>query len=146
VKKTEILKVRIDMRTHVALVQYSEREGRSVSSVLRDLIHRELRLAEERSTSRGDYSQKDGAEMLVTDQMRNVCARVLTSILIGRRAPAAHMEGEGLPAQAKIFRTLDRLLGLLCQEENFAPTTHECASGCRMRTNPAMISLEAEQT
>jgi hypothetical protein len=86
-KKTEILKVRVDPETLDALIRYSESKGGgNVSRVIRELIDRELARDGARESPRDQGGRGDEPATPSGDELRAACAHILASLLLDRRS------------------------------------------------------------
>jgi hypothetical protein len=84
VKKTQILRIRVDVNTHAALTRYCETHGQTLSSTLRRFLIRGVRKGGEDPASVTSLEQakawRDGAT-------RRFCAETIASLLVAPVAP-----------------------------------------------------------
>jgi hypothetical protein len=111
VKKTEMLKVRIDAKSYAALMQYCEGSGQTASYVLRKALDQEFeRLGtNSREAPFGDF------DSWANDEMRALYVRIFASILIAQSMPTpdARWQDRLQHRHLEVSRLIDSLLRTL---------------------------------
>ncbi len=117
-KKTEILKVRVDKETHAALMRYCAGSRQSPSYVLRKIL-------EELIQGNGVHQAVAGnSEACALDERRGQYARSIAAILIAQHlSQTGRWQEEAAHKHREIARLVDALLQTLCgdHDQNQAP-------------------------
>jgi hypothetical protein len=114
-KKTEILKVRVDKETHTALMRYCEGNGQSPSSVLRRILSELIRESDGIRPPAGGPEGEDSSRY----------ARGLAAILIaGHLSVTRRAQQQSPNRHHQIARLVDELLQTICGNDGQEPTTH----------------------
>jgi hypothetical protein len=112
-KKTEILKVRVDKETHTALMRYCEGNGQSPSSVLRKILGELIR---ESHGIRLRAGNPEGEQ----DSIRY--AHGLAAILIaGHLSMTGRAQQQSPSRHHQIARLVDELLQIICGDDGQEP-------------------------
>jgi hypothetical protein len=108
-KKTEILKVRVDINTHTALMRHCQRTGQSPSCALRKMVEG---LVE--PSNQADEAQCNGSKLPASNEIRSICARSVAAILIAEHSsltgrwldPSPHKRREVARLVEALFRCI----------------------------------------
>jgi len=131
-KKTEILKVRVDKETHTALMRHCQGNGQSPSSVLRKILGE---LIKESHGIRPKAASPQGEE----DSSRY--AYGLAAILIaGHLSLTRRAQQESPNRHHRIARLVDELLQTICGDEGQDPTPNFSGE----MPGPALTALSAK--
>jgi antitoxin component of RelBE/YafQ-DinJ toxin-antitoxin module len=117
-KKTEILKVRVDKETHAALMRYCEGSRQSPSSVLRKIL-------EELIQGNNGIPQADAgsSDAWARDERRGQYARSIAAILIAEHlSRTGRWQEQAAHKHHEIARLVDALLQTLCGDHDQKPT------------------------
>lgn len=80
-KKTQILRIRVDVGTHAALTRYCETHGQTLSSTLRRFLSRGVRKGDDQPTS------FEHVKAWKNGETRRFCAETIASLLITQVLP-----------------------------------------------------------
>jgi predicted transcriptional regulator len=109
-KKTEILKVRVDKETHAALMQHCKGTGQSPSWVLRKVLEELIRRNKE-----GQQATAASAESWASDEANGRYARSIAAILIAEHLSITGRWQQQSPHNHReIARLVDALLQAIC--------------------------------
>jgi hypothetical protein len=119
-KKNDILRVRIDAVTLAALKRICSEWGCSLSHVLRESVAREIsRLGGNSDALVPSMNGLDESTTRPSRDDREVCARLLSSILMGQQSRRQLSAEQLQRKQREVFQLLESLFGALC-----APSAH----------------------
>lgn len=80
-KKTQILRIRVDVSTHAALTRYCETHGQTLSSTLRRFLSRGVRKGDDPAMS------VEHARAWKNGETRRFCAETIASLLVTQVLP-----------------------------------------------------------
>jgi antitoxin component of RelBE/YafQ-DinJ toxin-antitoxin module len=81
VKKTQILRIRVDVNTHAALTRYCETHGQTLSSTLRRFLSRGVRKGDDPAMS------VEHVRAWKNGETRRFCAETIASLLVTQVLP-----------------------------------------------------------
>ncbi|MEO6781673.1 MAG: hypothetical protein ABI407_10660 [Bradyrhizobium sp.] len=120
-KKTEILKVRVDKETHAALMRYCAGSRQSPSYVLRKILEELIQ------GNKGVHQVPAGSsEACALDERRGQYARSIAAILIAQHlSQTGRWQEEAAHKHREIARLVDALLQTLCgdYDQNQTPAS-----------------------
>jgi hypothetical protein len=137
-KKTEILKVRVDKETHAALMRHCKGTGQSPSWVLRKILEELIQ-----GNKGGRQAAAANAEAWAADESDGRYARSIAAILIAEHlAMTGRWQQQSPNRHREVARLVDALLQAICgdhdQDQTPAPFPSEEIAG------PALALLPAE--
>jgi predicted transcriptional regulator len=137
-KKTEILKVRVDKETHAALMQHCKGTGQSPSWVLRKILKELIQ-----GNKGGQQAAAASAEAWAADESNGRYARSIAAILIAQHmCQTGRWQEEAAHKHHEIARLVDALLQTLCGDHDRSPTPASFPS--EELPGPALTLLPSE--
>ena len=115
-KKTEIVRVRVDSRTHTALVRHCRNTGQSLSTVLRNSLEESVRYS-------AGAGERTLPEPFAGDELEERRAGDIATMLIAHRLSlTGHWHG-GIPSNHReVSRLIGELLHAICDCGNMRST------------------------
>ena len=104
-KKSELVKFRVDIDTYAALVRHCQQTGGNLSQVLRGFILRELEEQRDSGSAAGVLEARSNSDL--DAQERNACAKVLATLLLGQGVPSSSQSRAGSPGPEGAVRLPD---------------------------------------
>jgi hypothetical protein len=137
-KKTEILKVRVDKATHAALMQHCKGTGQSPSWVLRKGLEELIQ-----ANKGGQQAAAACSEAWAGDEQNGRYARSIAAILVAEHlALTGRWQQQSPHKNCEIARLVDALLQAICGDHDQGQTPAPFRSGAIL--GPALTLLPAE--
>lgn len=137
-KKTEILKVRVDKETHAALMRHCKDMGQSPSWVLRKILEELIQ-----GNKGGQQAAGASAEAWAADEPNGRYARSIAAILIAEHlSMTGRWQQQSPNRHREIARLVDALLQAICGDHDQDQTPAPFPS--QEITGPALALLPTE--